>query len=85
MLTSAEIDCPSAHDRARNSHREGAAWSKSAIRAILTNPRYTGYAVWNRQRKQGNTHRCRGRRPGPRNTTHLESEVAVGVFRSARA
>lgn len=52
LLTSAEIDCPSAHDRARNSHREGAAWSKSAIRAILTNPRYTGYAVWNRQRKQ---------------------------------
>lgn len=28
------------------------AWSKGAIRAILRNPRYTGYQVWNRQRKQ---------------------------------
>ena len=27
------------------------AWSKYAIRAILTNPRYTGRQVWNRQRK----------------------------------
>ena len=26
------------------------AWSKCAVRAILTNPRYTGYQVWNRQR-----------------------------------
>ncbi|MFE6923374.1 recombinase family protein [Nocardia sp. NPDC057663] len=52
QLTADGIACPSAHDRARNSHREGLAWSKSAIRTILTNPRYTGYAVWNRQRKQ---------------------------------
>jgi hypothetical protein len=27
------------------------AWSKSAVRAILANPRYTGRQVWNRQRK----------------------------------
>jgi site-specific DNA recombinase len=26
------------------------AWSKSAIRVILTNPRYTGVQVWNKQR-----------------------------------
>ncbi|MFC9659492.1 recombinase family protein [Nocardia sp. NPDC127606] len=52
QLTADGIACPSAHDRARNSHRKGLAWSKSAIRTILTNPRYTGYAVWNRQRKQ---------------------------------
>ncbi len=45
------IPSPSAHDRARNSHRSGIAWSKSAVRAILTNPRYTGRQVWNRQRK----------------------------------
>jgi hypothetical protein len=32
-------------------HRCGLAWSKSAIRAILSNPRYTGRQVWNRQRK----------------------------------
>ncbi|WP_083828278.1 MULTISPECIES: recombinase family protein [Protofrankia] len=50
-LTRDGIPCPSAHDPARNSHRTGAAWSKGAIRAILTNPRYTGRQVWNRQRK----------------------------------
>jgi hypothetical protein len=33
-------------------HRSGAAWSKSAVRAILRNPRYTGHQVWNKQRKQ---------------------------------
>jgi site-specific DNA recombinase len=50
-LTADGIACPSAHDRARNRHRSGIAWSKGAVRAILTNPRYTGHQVWNRQRK----------------------------------
>jgi hypothetical protein len=50
-LTRDGIPSPSAHDRARNSHRHGIAWHKSAVRAILTNPRYTGYQVWNKQRK----------------------------------
>lgn len=50
-LTRDGTPCPSAHDPARNSHRDGLAWSKGAIRAILTNPRYTGRQVWNRQRK----------------------------------
>ncbi|MCX4750606.1 recombinase family protein [Kitasatospora sp. NBC_01287] len=50
-LTRDNIPCPSAHDRARNPHRHGNAWAKSAIRAILLNPRYTGHQVWNRQRK----------------------------------
>ena len=27
------------------------AWAKSAVRVILTNPRYTGRQVWNKQRK----------------------------------
>src|SRR6266511_2380455 len=49
-LTRDGIPCPSAYDRARNPHRSGIAWSKSAIRAILTNPRYTGRQVWNKQR-----------------------------------
>ncbi|WP_433534557.1 recombinase family protein [Micromonospora sp. CA-249363] len=49
-LTSNHVPCPSAHDRARNPHRSGIAWSKSAIRVILTNPRYTGRQVWNKQR-----------------------------------
>ncbi|WP_349305953.1 recombinase family protein [Pseudofrankia sp. DC12] len=50
-LTRDGIPCPSAHDPARNSHRDGLAWSKGAVRVILTNPRYTGRQVWNRQRK----------------------------------
>jgi DNA invertase Pin-like site-specific DNA recombinase len=50
-LTAAGIASPSAHDRARNRHRTGIAWSKSAVRVILTNPRYTGRQVWNRQRR----------------------------------
>jgi len=50
-LTADEILSPSAHDPARNRHRTSSrgAWSKSAVRAILRNPRYTGYQVWNRQ------------------------------------
>ncbi|MEV0038108.1 recombinase family protein [Streptomyces sp. NPDC050804] len=51
-LTRDSIPCPSAHDRARNPHRDGHAWSKSAVRTILTNPRYTGHEVWNKQRKE---------------------------------
>lgn len=50
-LTSDGIPSPAARDPARNRHRDGRAWSKSAIRAILTNPRYTGRNVWNRQRR----------------------------------
>ncbi len=50
-LTADGIPSPSAHDPARNPHRTGIAWSKPALRAILTNPRYTGRQVWNRQRK----------------------------------
>ncbi|MFC4912296.1 recombinase family protein [Actinomadura gamaensis] len=50
-LTHDGVPCPSAYDPARNRHRCGVAWSKGAVRAILTNPRYTGRQVWNRQRK----------------------------------
>ena len=50
-LTRDGIACPSAHDPDRNTHRCGVAWSKSAIRVIITNPRYTGRQVWNKQRK----------------------------------
>jgi hypothetical protein len=50
-LTADGIASPSAHDPARNPHRCGIAWSKSAVRVILTNPRYTGRQVWNKQRK----------------------------------
>ena len=50
-LTREGILSPSASDPVRNRHRTGIAWSKSAIRAILANPRYTGHQVWNRQRR----------------------------------
>lgn len=50
-LTRDGIPSPSAHDPQRNRHRCGIAWSKAAIRVILTNPRYTGRQVWNKQRK----------------------------------
>ncbi|MCA2216366.1 recombinase family protein [Jidongwangia harbinensis] len=50
-LTRDGILSPSAADPARNSHRHIQAWGKSAIRVILTNPRYTGRQVWNKQRK----------------------------------
>lgn len=50
-LTRDGIKSPSAHDPRRNAHRCGVAWAKSAVRAILVNPRYTGRQVWNKQRK----------------------------------
>jgi hypothetical protein len=50
-LTRDAIPSPSAHDPARNRHRDTRAWSKSAVRAILLNPKYTGRSVWNRQRR----------------------------------
>jgi len=50
-LTRDCIASPSAHDPDRNRHRSGTAWSKGAIRVILSNPRYTGRQVWNKQRK----------------------------------
>lgn len=52
-LTRDGIPSPSAHDPARNRHRQGSggAWSKMAVRAILQNPRYTGYEIWNKQRR----------------------------------
>ncbi len=50
-LTRDGILSPSAYDPGRNRHRDTRAWSKSAVRVILTNPRYTGRQVWNKQRK----------------------------------
>ncbi|MEU7487548.1 recombinase family protein [Streptomyces sp. NPDC042319] len=50
-LTRDGIPSPSAHDPTRNRHRDGRAWAKSAVRTIITNPRYTGRQVWNRQHK----------------------------------
>jgi len=49
-LSEAGIPCPSAADPGRNSHRSGAAWTLGTVATILSNPRYTGHQVWNRQR-----------------------------------
>ena len=51
VLTNEGVPCPSAHDPTRNSHRPGHAWAMSAVRAILTNPRYLGYHVSGRTKK----------------------------------
>jgi site-specific DNA recombinase len=45
------IPSPAATDRERNTHRDPRGWAASAVRAILTNARYTGHEVWNRQRR----------------------------------
>jgi recombinase len=50
-LTRDRVASPSAHDPEGNRHRSGAAWSKAAVRVILTNPRYTGRQIWNKRRK----------------------------------
>jgi DNA invertase Pin-like site-specific DNA recombinase len=49
-LNEAGIPCPSAADPDRNPHRTGAAWTLRTVATILSNPRYTGRQVWNRQR-----------------------------------
>ncbi|MFD2415506.1 recombinase family protein [Amycolatopsis pigmentata] len=51
-LTRDGVTSPSASDPGRNRHRSGVAWSKGAILVILSNPRYTGRQVWNKQRKE---------------------------------
>jgi site-specific DNA recombinase len=50
-LTRDGFPSPSAHDPARNRHRDTRSWSKIAVRSILQNPKYTGRQVWNRQRR----------------------------------
>ena len=50
-LTAEGIASPSGHDRQRNPHRLGRAWSLSAVRAIVLNPRYKGTATFGRYRK----------------------------------
>jgi DNA invertase Pin-like site-specific DNA recombinase len=42
------ILCPSAHRPEQNRHRHADGWQGSAVKAILDNPRYTGYAFFGR-------------------------------------
>jgi len=49
-LNEAGVPCPSSADPGRNLHRTGAGWTLGTVTTILSNPRYTGRQVWNRQR-----------------------------------
>ncbi len=49
-LNDMKIPCPAAADRERNPHRTAEAWTLTSVHAVLSNPRYTGRQVWNRQR-----------------------------------
>lgn len=49
VLNERRVLSPTAYDRVRNPHREGAVWTLRTVAAILANPRYTGREVWNRQ------------------------------------
>jgi DNA invertase Pin-like site-specific DNA recombinase len=46
------IPCPSARRPDQNRHRLADGWQGSTVRAILENPRYTGYAVFGRWTKR---------------------------------
>lgn len=49
-LNDMHVPCPSAAaDPQRNAHRSRRAWALTTVRTILTNLRYTGRQVWNRQ------------------------------------
>src|SRR6266542_3632462 len=50
-LNADQTPSPSGYDPDRNPHRQGIGWTKHTVRAILVNPRYTGYQVWNKQRR----------------------------------
>ncbi|WP_328993662.1 recombinase family protein [Kribbella sp. NBC_01245] len=45
------VPCPSAHTPRQNRHRAGDGWQHSTVKAILDNPRYTGYAIYGRWQK----------------------------------
>lgn len=51
QLTADGILSPAAYDRARNAHRDPTGWAFTAVRAILANPVYRGYATWGKQQK----------------------------------
>ncbi|MBQ6643778.1 MAG: recombinase family protein, partial [Saccharopolyspora sp.] len=46
------VPCPSARRPEQNRHRLADGWQSSTVRAILENPRYTGYAFFGRWTRQ---------------------------------
>ena len=56
------LPCPSGRRPDQNRHRLADGWQGSTVRAILENPRYTGYAVfgrWTKARDVAQPGRCR--------------------------
>lgn len=51
LLNAENVPCPAAHTPEQNRHRSGDGWQGSTVRAILCNPRYTGYAIYGRWQK----------------------------------
>ena len=47
-----DVPCPSARRPDQNRHRLADGWQGSTVRAILDNPRYTGYAIFGRWARQ---------------------------------
>ncbi|MFF0342875.1 recombinase family protein [Kribbella sp. NPDC004875] len=45
------IPCPSVHTPQQNRHRRGDGWQHTTVKAILENPRYTGFAIYGRWQK----------------------------------
>jgi DNA invertase Pin-like site-specific DNA recombinase len=64
-LTAEGVLSPSAYDRARNRHRPGHAWGKSAVRAILLNPPLHGTTGVEPTAPCRDAHGRRGRDLGP--------------------
>ncbi|MEV4313018.1 recombinase family protein [Actinocrispum sp. NPDC049592] len=92
------IPCPSARRPDQNRHRQADGWQGSTVRAILDNPRYTGYAIFGRWTKHetlidpedvGAGHTTRFRRAAPdrivrsRKPAHPEI-VSVETFTAAQ-
>jgi hypothetical protein len=46
ILNEEGVPCPSARWPEQNRHRQADGWQGSTVRAIIDNPRYTGYAVF---------------------------------------
>lgn len=52
LLNRQGVPCPSKRQPHQNRHRLADGWQGSTLRAILENPRYTGYAVFGRWTRQ---------------------------------
>jgi site-specific DNA recombinase len=68
-LNANSVPSPSQADRQRNRHRDACRWGLTTVRAILSNVKYTGRQVWNRQP----THHRPTHLPGPSRTQRWAS------------